>query len=109
MRFCFDDGANCYVMHPYYFRYGSDEFGYICDIKNKVFIDKDELGYIYIEDYYKINKKYNSDKTRTVKYRSDKFVWECFNYTLKIGSIGHIDGDKLNDKLSNLKRVIFKF
>ena len=105
MGFILDSERNAYFRHPYYFRYGSDEFGYICDIKKKVFIDKDELGYIYIEDYYRINKKYNSDKTRTIKYRSDTFVWECFNYI----SIRHIDGDKLNNKLSNLKRVIFKF
>ena len=74
-----------------------------------MFIDKDELGYIYIEDYYRINKKYNSDKTRTIKYRSDKFVWECFYGKFKFGSIKHIDGDKLNNKISNLKRVFFKF
>ena len=106
MGFIFDSKGNTYFKHPTYIRYASDHYGNVVDIKKEVFIDKDELGYIHIEDYYRINKKHNSDKTRTVKYRSDKFVWECFNdIKPKNGVIEHVDGDKLNNKLSNLRLV----
>ena len=106
MGFIFDSEGNAYFTHPTYIRYASDHYGNVVDIKKKVFIDKDEFGYIYIEDYHRINKKYNSDKTRTVKYRSDNFVWECFNdIKPKNGLIEHVDGDKLNNKLSNLRLV----
>ena len=95
MRFIFDSEGNIYFTHPTYIRYAADHYGNVVDIKKKVFIDQDELGYFHIED-----------KNRTVKYRSDKFVWKCFNDIIpKNGVIEHIDGDKLNNKLSNLRLV----
>ena len=100
MGFIFDSEGNAYFTHPTYIRYASDKCGYVVDISKSVYLDGDEFGFIYIE---------SKDSQEKIKYSLDKFVWECFNYTFKIGSIRHIDGDKLNNKLSNLKRVIFKF
>ena len=95
MGFIFDSEGNAYFTHPTYIRYASDRYGYVVDIKNKVFINQDELGYIHIED-----------KNNTVKYRLDNFVWECFNDIIpKNRVIKHIDGDKLNNELSNLTIV----
>ena len=95
MGFIFDSEGNAYFRHPYYIQYASDHYGNAVDIKNKVLIDQDEFGYIHIDD-----------KNRTVKYRLDKFVWSCFNDIIpKNGVIEHIDGDKLNNKLSNLRLV----
>ena len=44
-------------------------------------------------------------KTHRKKLNSlDKFIWECFNDIItKNGMIKHVDGDKLNNKLSNLR------
>ena len=48
MRLIFDSEGNFYSKHPTYIRYASDHYGNVVDIKNKVFIDKDEFGFIYI-------------------------------------------------------------
>ena len=45
MGFIFDSEGNAYFTHPTYIRYASDHYGNVVDIKKKVFIDKDELGY----------------------------------------------------------------
>ena len=95
MGFIFDSEGNAYFTHPTYIRYASDKCGHVVDISKSVYLDGDEFGFIYIE---------SKDSQEQIKYSLDKFVWECFNYIIpKNVVIKHVDGDKLNNKLSNLR------
>ena len=97
MGFIFDSEGNAYFTHPTYIRYASDDCGYVVDIYKSVYLDGDEFGFIYIE---------SKDSQEKIKYSLDKFVWECLNGTLKDNEfVEHIDGDKLNNELSNLRLV----
>ena len=97
MGFIFDSEGNIYFTHPTYIRYASDHYGNVVDIRESVYPDGDEFGFIYI-------KSKNSQKK--IKYSLDEFVWECFNDIIpKNGVIEHVDGDKLNNELLNLKLV----
>ena len=70
MRFTFDSEGNIYFTHPTYIRYASDHHGNVINIRESVYLDKDESGFIYIG---------SKDSQKKIKYSLDKFVWESFN------------------------------
>ena len=97
MRFIFDSEGNIYFTHPTYIRYASDHYGNVINIRESMYLDKDESGFIYIG---------SKDSHKKIKYSLDKFVWESLNNIIPKNSIiEHIDGDILNNKLSNLRLV----
>ena len=97
MGFIFDSEGNAYFTHPTYIRYASDKCGNVVDISKSVYLYGDEFGFIHIE---------SKDSQEKIKYSLDKFIWECFNGIItKNDVIKHVDGDKLNNKLSNLRLV----
>ena len=48
MRYIFDSEGNIYFTHPTYIRYASDHYGNVINIRESVYLDKDESGFIYI-------------------------------------------------------------
>ena len=58
-----------YNLHPIFYRYAASDYGHIIDIKgNPIEIKLGDDGYCYVDlDWW------------GVRYRTQYFVWECFN------------------------------
>ena len=88
---------NDFKMHPIYTIYGSYKEGNITKLsKNKLFNNRTHSnGYKFFNIYF--NSKH-------INYLLYRFIWECFNDLIPNDKvIDHIDNNKHNKKLDNLK------
>ena len=89
--------------HPIFEDYGCNPTtGDIYSLKNdKIILIKQEIninGYMYFNIY-------NDEKVKS--YRSNRFIWECYENEIldKNIEIDHIDKNKLNNSIDNLRKV----
>ena len=89
--------------HPIFEDYGCNPTtGDIYSLKNdKIILIKQEIninGYMYFNVY-------NDEKVKS--YRSNRFIWECYENEIldKNIEIDHIDKNKLNNSIDNLRKV----
>ena len=89
--------------HPIFEDYGCNPTtGDIYSLKNdKIILIKQDIninGYMYFNVY-------NDEKVKS--YRSNRFIWECYENEIldKNIEIDHIDKNKLNNSIDNLRKV----
>ena len=89
--------------HPIFEDYGCNPTtGDIYSLKNdKIILIKQDIninGYMYFNIY-------NDEKVKS--YRSNRFIWECYENEIldKNIEIDHIDKNKLNNSIDNLRKV----
>ena len=71
MGFIFDSEGNAYFTHPTYIQYASDHYGNVVDIRESVYLDGDEFGFIYIESKDSLTVWINSfGNVLTILYRN---------------------------------------
>ena len=90
-----------YFKHPIYKDYGADENGNIYSLKFgkiKLIKQNENKGYFKFHIYYNGKDKF---------YLVHRFVFECLNNRLieKNKDIDHIDHDRKNNNISNLREV----
>lgn len=85
-------------VHPIWSRYGATDDGWVHGIRGWMSPALHRTGYTVVT--------VSTGESRHLQYRTHRFVWECFNGLIPRDKvIDHIDGDKTNNMLSNLRLV----